>query len=661
MDSRPEPGRPTICLCMIVRNEAEVIGETLTDVAPLIDTWVVVDTGSSDGTREVVRERLGERGLPGELHERPWHDFARNRTEALHLCAGKADYTLVMDADDLIAGSLPLRDLGLDAYDLRFGPDYVYWRRQLFKDPLRWRYRGVVHEFAECVEGSPETGRLEGDYWLVSRRLGHRNRDPDKYRSDARLLRQVLEDDPTDARSVFYLAQSLRDAGEERSALHYYRLRAEMGGWDEEVFVARLEASRLLHRLREPWSRVLESYLACWQARPSRAEPLVELARLHRLAEDFDLGHLFARTAAELPFPESDALFVEAEVYRWRALDEQAICAFYVGRTEETFELCQRLLDRDEMPDAERDRVLANRDFAVPAIRDRTLVHPNETVEALTASVPTRRKAIDPASAITLTMTTCRRPDLFEKTLDSFLHCCEDADRIVRWVVVDDGSPPSDLARMERRYPFLEIFERRHREKGHAHGMNFILETVDTPFWLHLEDDWHFFVVDRYLEKAREILDDDPTLGQVLFNRNYGEDLSCRSIAGGTVQRTQRSGLRYRLHDHHPPASEQYDAYLARLPEGARSAVYWPHYSLRPSLARMRNIRDVGRFDPGADHFELEFAQRYAERGHRSAFLDGICCLHLGPFTWQRGEDRAPNAYDLNDEDQFGAAPSPES
>jgi glycosyltransferase involved in cell wall biosynthesis len=83
---------------MIVRDEAHVIEETLAAVAPRIDTWVIVDTGSIHATQEVVKRFFVSRGIPGELHERPWVDFGANRTEALALCRGKADYAWVIDA-----------------------------------------------------------------------------------------------------------------------------------------------------------------------------------------------------------------------------------------------------------------------------------------------------------------------------------------------------------------------------------------------------------------------------------------------------------------------------------------------------------------------------------------------------------------------------------
>ena len=90
-----------IGLNMIVKNEAHVIERCLATVKPWIDHWVIVDTGSTDGTQEVIRNFL--RDIPGTLHERPWVDFSHNRNEALELARPTADYLLFIDADETLA------------------------------------------------------------------------------------------------------------------------------------------------------------------------------------------------------------------------------------------------------------------------------------------------------------------------------------------------------------------------------------------------------------------------------------------------------------------------------------------------------------------------------------------------------------------------------
>ena len=161
----------TICLNMIVRNEAHVLRELFESVAHLVQHWVIVDTGSTDGTQELVRGWFANKGIPGELFERPWRDFGHNRSEALQLADGRAHYVWMMDADDKLHGRLSLRNLTHDAYALRYGSDFTYWRKQLFRSGRGWRYVGVLHEYPHSDIARTE-GQIEGDYHIESRRLG---------------------------------------------------------------------------------------------------------------------------------------------------------------------------------------------------------------------------------------------------------------------------------------------------------------------------------------------------------------------------------------------------------------------------------------------------------------------------------------------------------
>src|SRR5262249_20780231 len=106
----------TICLSMIVKDEAPVILRCLESVRPIIDYWIIVDTGSADGTQELVQKYLQD--VPGELHQRQWVDFAHNRNEALALAKDHADYTLIIDADDVLelAPGFELPHLDADSY-----------------------------------------------------------------------------------------------------------------------------------------------------------------------------------------------------------------------------------------------------------------------------------------------------------------------------------------------------------------------------------------------------------------------------------------------------------------------------------------------------------------------------------------------------------------
>jgi glycosyltransferase involved in cell wall biosynthesis len=360
--------RPTICLNMIVKDEERVIRRCLDSVLRFIDTWVIVDTGSSDATREIIREHLAT--IPGELFERPWKSFGHNRTEALELARGRAEYTLLMDADEVMIAepSFVLGELPADQVMVRHEPaelEFSFMRATLVRNRLPWRYVGVLHEAIVCAE--PFTTAELCGVRVKYRMDSARNEDPRrKYERDAAILEAGLRDEPGNARYVFYLAQSYRDAGQLEKSLETYERRAAMAGWDEEVWYSLFQIAVLRERLKHAPAEVLAAGLRAYQYRPARAEPLCQLARYYRARGEFAIAHLFAAAACRIARP-TDILFVDEAVYSWRALDELAISAFYVGQREQGLAAANRLLREGKLPEAERARVQANRAFYLPS------------------------------------------------------------------------------------------------------------------------------------------------------------------------------------------------------------------------------------------------------------------------------------------------------
>src|ERR1700730_14062401 len=198
-----DPVTPRICLNMIVRNEAHIVREVLDAVARYITSWVIVDTGSEDGTQDVIRSHMAGLGIHGELHERPWRNFGHNRSEALTLAQGHGDYIWVMDADDTVVGTPDFSRMSADAYFMRIreSDNWTHWRAQLFRDGMRWRYVGVVHE---CAEGEDPcvVHPLAGDGYIESSGRGARRLDRLKTNErDRDLLLTEVERNPDDARS----------------------------------------------------------------------------------------------------------------------------------------------------------------------------------------------------------------------------------------------------------------------------------------------------------------------------------------------------------------------------------------------------------------------------------------------------------------------------
>jgi len=354
----------TVCLSMIVKNETKILHECLDSIHPHIDYWVIVDTGSTDGTQEYIKQYFAEKGIPGELHERPWIGFGHNRTEALDLCAGKADYAWMIDADDRVVGGFKYpnnKNLNADAYAIKCGREgCVWWRNQIFKTGIGWKYIGVLHEYAHCDKQPLHQEKIDGTYYLEARTLGQErngNVTPvEKYSKDAELLEEELKKEPTNTRYQFYLGQSYFDSQQWDKAIAAYYKRVEMGGWEEECYYSLFRVALCEISKNSDWSVVQQKLLDAYDYRPCRAEPLHAIARFLRMNGRPRAAYLFAKEAARLPFPQHDILFIDTNVYKWMALDELAATAFYVHDYTTGLQACEILLKENRLPDTEIER-----------------------------------------------------------------------------------------------------------------------------------------------------------------------------------------------------------------------------------------------------------------------------------------------------------------
>lgn len=356
--------KQSVCLCMIVKNEAAVIERCLTSVRGLIDTWVISDTGSTDGTQELIRRALD--GIPGELYEEPWVNFGHNRSLNLTHARGKADYLLLVDADHVVRQDAPLPRLTADAYLLCHEGALEYRIKRLVRGDIAWRYEGVTHEY--LTADRRDTQDLLDALVIEDHADGGSRHD--KFERDARLLRAELDRDPDNTRTVFYLAQTMRDLGRTEEAVTLYERRATMGGWPEEVYYALLQAG-VLRAEAGDWPTAMDTLSRAWDARPQRLEACYELASRLRRQGHYRTACAFARAGLGRKQPD-DLLFVQPWVYRWGLLFEYSVSAYWAGDPAASLQACDRLLALPDLPDAHRRRTVTNREFAVRALDGQT-------------------------------------------------------------------------------------------------------------------------------------------------------------------------------------------------------------------------------------------------------------------------------------------------
>lgn len=349
-----EAGERKVCLNMIVKNESQVITRCLESVKPLIDYWVIVDTGSDDGTQQIIKDYLKD--IPGELHERPWKNFSHNRNEALQLALNKGDYILFMDADDTLVYpqnyKWPALDLDCYYMTIRYSGSR-YFRIFLIKSTPDWSWIGVLHEAISSPLPKSST-LLEEIYYHVNGG-GNRSQDPQKFLKDAKILEDALDKEPDNARYAFYLAQSYKDAQVYDKALINYEKRLGMKGWDQEIFYSMYQIGLLQETLQKDPEVYLNSYKKAYALCPSRIEPLYRLATYHRQKGEHQKGYDIALLGLSKPEASSDALFIEQWIYDYGLLLEFSICAYWLERYSDSLLASQLILSQKDLPQNVRD------------------------------------------------------------------------------------------------------------------------------------------------------------------------------------------------------------------------------------------------------------------------------------------------------------------
>lgn len=346
----------TVCAAIIVKNESKVISRCIQSLKSHVDYLLIIDTGSTDDTRDIIRSHLST--IPGELLERPWVNFGHNRTELMEAAKGKSDYILLIDADMIL--NVKDKDfkskLVADSYLIRYEGALDYRQKMLIKDGLGWHYVGFTHEYI-CAPLDKNCVRLN-DISLSHFCDGARR--PEKLMDDVRLLRLGLEAEPSNSRYMFYLAQTYKDLGDYPNAIEWYDKRVKAGGWAEETYFAGLQSAKCQWEKDKTFP--LNSFYEAHMLRPSRLEAIYEIVRYCRQNRMYKMGYLFAIASINNKYPE-DVLFIDKPIHKYKFFDEASICAYWAGDYNASKILCEKTLSQ-EIADQDKIRVMANLEFA---------------------------------------------------------------------------------------------------------------------------------------------------------------------------------------------------------------------------------------------------------------------------------------------------------
>lgn len=322
-----------IVLVSMVRNEAKILQRCLEAVEDVVDAFCVCDTGSTDDTVEIATEFVKTRR--GIVFGCEWKDFGHNRTLSFQGAQTyvrdqlgwdlKDTYGLLLDADMVFVPNTlreqVLTEVGYTIVQCAGNLEYPNCR--LIRMDRDWTCRGVTHEYWD----GPTTPLPKSVCHIDDRNDG--GCKSDKFERDVRLLEKGLQDDPTNVRYMFYLAQTYHSSGRWKDAITMYKKRIAAGGWDEEQWYSMYMIGQSYLQLEDP-IRFESWMLRAHKFRPGRAESLYKLTKYFRETSQHYKAWNYMLQGVKIPM-SSDSLFIEKDVYTHLFAYERTILGFYVG------------------------------------------------------------------------------------------------------------------------------------------------------------------------------------------------------------------------------------------------------------------------------------------------------------------------------------------
>lgn len=217
--------KKTISLCMIVKNEEKYIERCLNSVKDKVDEFIVVDTGSSDSTVEIVRR------YTSNIYNYEWkHDFSEARNFSLQFA--KSDYILVLDADEYLDSDADLQtDIisGKDYYllnirnALSYGGAFNHIAVRLFANNRGLRYQNRLHEHLNILaDNHGFTGGNAGSSIHHTGYTAEIMEEKEKIKRNLPLMLKEVEENP-DAYNLYNMGKTYMSADDFENAIKYFQ------------------------------------------------------------------------------------------------------------------------------------------------------------------------------------------------------------------------------------------------------------------------------------------------------------------------------------------------------------------------------------------------------------------------------------------------------
>ncbi|MFP3886608.1 glycosyltransferase family 2 protein [Priestia filamentosa] len=320
-------------LCMIVKNEEEVLNQCLTSIAHLCDEIIIVDTGSTDGTKEIAQK------FTNKVIDFKWIDnFSAARNFAFSHAT--KDYIIWLDADDILlkADQEKLKMLkqtlsnDIDfvsfiyniAFDEYGNPTFSYRRNRLVKRAKGFTWKGVVHEYLDVAGNS-----IYADIAVTHRKIDKTRKPPSD--RNLRIYEQRLNmGEAFSPRDLYYYANELKDHGKYRKATVYYQeFLATKKGWVEDQIRACLNMANCYRALEQP-DKQMEALVMSFIYDNPRPEISCQLGDIYTNRKQFKKAIFWYKSALEVEI-DNNSGFHEKSYSTWYPHLQLCVCYWTLG------------------------------------------------------------------------------------------------------------------------------------------------------------------------------------------------------------------------------------------------------------------------------------------------------------------------------------------
>lgn len=300
----------TISLCMIVKNEENVIARCLNSVKDIADEIIIVDTGSTDKTKEIAY------GFTDKIYDFKWID---NFSAARNFSFSKAtmNYILWLDADDVISERekekfielkqtlLPVVDIVMMKYDVAFDEHGTvtlsYFRERLSKRINNYEWKEAVHEYLQ-ISGII----INSDIHITHQKL--RPSSPGRNL----LIYEKMISTGTDLtpRGLFYYARELSESGRYEDAIKYYNKFLDTGEGNQEDNIRTCSDLAICYHIKHDLQNMLKILLKSFEYDTPRAEICCHLGFYYLDKEEYDKAIVWYKIALQLKKPDEGWGFI---------------------------------------------------------------------------------------------------------------------------------------------------------------------------------------------------------------------------------------------------------------------------------------------------------------------------------------------------------------